>query len=149
MSLFSTLAEYFMYSHLPHFLHIAAMLCCSENEEYFDEYFYACETPGQLLVARWCPFHCLVLSELVISFCNKIRCNKPSLPQMNETPWKETPFLERPCWKGRYWDEIHWYREIIGWYFHQTPWCGGNWCLPSLWLLMFLMQLRKRTELPM
>jgi hypothetical protein len=37
MSLFPTLAEYFMYSHLPYFLYIAAMLCCSEDEEYFDE----------------------------------------------------------------------------------------------------------------
>jgi hypothetical protein len=37
MSLFSTLAEYFTYSHLPYFLHIAAMLCCSEDEDYFDE----------------------------------------------------------------------------------------------------------------
>jgi hypothetical protein len=37
MSLFPTLAEYFMYSHLPYFLHIAAMPCCSRDEEYFDE----------------------------------------------------------------------------------------------------------------
>jgi hypothetical protein len=37
MSLFPTLAEYFIYSHLPYFLYIAAMLCCSEDEEYFDE----------------------------------------------------------------------------------------------------------------
>jgi hypothetical protein len=37
MSLFPTLAEYFMYSHLPYFLYITAMLCCSEDEEYFDE----------------------------------------------------------------------------------------------------------------
>jgi hypothetical protein len=36
-SLFSTLAEYFMYSRLPYFLYIATMLCCSEDEEYFDE----------------------------------------------------------------------------------------------------------------
>jgi hypothetical protein len=36
-SLFPTLAEYFMYSHLPYFLHITAMLYCSEDEEYFDE----------------------------------------------------------------------------------------------------------------
>jgi hypothetical protein len=43
-----------MYSHLPYFLYIAAMLCC--------------EIPGQLPVARWCPFRCLVLSGLVISF---------------------------------------------------------------------------------
>jgi hypothetical protein len=40
MSLFSTLAEYFMYSHLPYFLHIAAMICCLEDEEYFDEDFF-------------------------------------------------------------------------------------------------------------
>jgi hypothetical protein len=39
MSLFLTLAEYFMYSHLPNFLYIAAMLCCSEDEENFDEDF--------------------------------------------------------------------------------------------------------------
>jgi hypothetical protein len=37
MPLFPTLAEYFMYSHLPYFLYIAAMICCSEEEEYFDE----------------------------------------------------------------------------------------------------------------
>jgi hypothetical protein len=40
MSLFPTLAEYFMYSHLPYFLYIAAMLCCSEDEEYADEDFF-------------------------------------------------------------------------------------------------------------
>jgi hypothetical protein len=40
MSLFPTLAEYFMYSHLLYFLYIAAMLCCSEDEEYFDEDFF-------------------------------------------------------------------------------------------------------------
>jgi hypothetical protein len=34
---FPTLAEYFIYSHLPYFLHIAIMICCSEDEEYFDE----------------------------------------------------------------------------------------------------------------
>jgi hypothetical protein len=69
-----------MYSHLPYFLYIAAMLCCflrSEDEEYFNEnFFQACETPGHLAVARWCLFHCLVLSELIINFCNKIRYNK-------------------------------------------------------------------------
>jgi hypothetical protein len=37
MLLFPTLAEFFMYSHLPYFLYIAAMICCSEDEEYFDE----------------------------------------------------------------------------------------------------------------
>jgi hypothetical protein len=37
---FPTLAEYFMYSHLPYFLYITAMLCCSEDEEYFDEDFF-------------------------------------------------------------------------------------------------------------
>jgi hypothetical protein len=37
MLLFSTLVKYFMYSHWPYFLHIAAMLYCSEDEEYFDE----------------------------------------------------------------------------------------------------------------
>jgi hypothetical protein len=39
MSLFPTLAEYFMYSHLSYFLYIAAILCCSEDE-YFDEDFF-------------------------------------------------------------------------------------------------------------
>jgi hypothetical protein len=29
-----------MYSHLPHFLYIAAMLCCSKDEEFFDEDFF-------------------------------------------------------------------------------------------------------------
>jgi hypothetical protein len=66
-----------MYSHLPYFLYIAAMLCCSEDEEYFDEdFFSACETPGHLPVARWCLFRCLLLFGLVISFCNKIQYNK-------------------------------------------------------------------------
>jgi hypothetical protein len=37
LSLFSTLPECFMYSHLPYFLYIAAILCCSEDEEFFDE----------------------------------------------------------------------------------------------------------------
>jgi hypothetical protein len=37
MLLFPTLVEYFMYSHLTYFLYIAAMLYCSEDEEYFDE----------------------------------------------------------------------------------------------------------------
>jgi hypothetical protein len=29
-----------MYSHLPYFLYIAVMLCCSKDEEYFDEDFF-------------------------------------------------------------------------------------------------------------
>jgi hypothetical protein len=29
-----------MYSHLPYFLHIVAMLYCSEDEEFFDEDFF-------------------------------------------------------------------------------------------------------------
>jgi hypothetical protein len=29
-----------MYSHLPYFLYIAAMLCYSEDEEYVDEDFF-------------------------------------------------------------------------------------------------------------
>jgi hypothetical protein len=33
--LFRTLVEYFMYSHLPYCLYIAAMLCWSEDEEFF------------------------------------------------------------------------------------------------------------------
>jgi hypothetical protein len=40
MSLFPTLAEYVMYSLLLYFLYIAAMLCCSEDEEYVDEDFF-------------------------------------------------------------------------------------------------------------
>jgi hypothetical protein len=69
MSLFPTLAEYFIYSHLPYFLYITAMLCRSEDEEYGDEdLFLACETPGHLPVARWCPLRCLVLSGLVIRY---------------------------------------------------------------------------------
>jgi hypothetical protein len=40
MPLFTTLIEYFMYSHLPYFLYIAAMLYCLENEEFFDEDFF-------------------------------------------------------------------------------------------------------------
>jgi hypothetical protein len=40
MPLFPTLAEYFMYSHLPYFLYIAAMLFCFEDEESFDEDFF-------------------------------------------------------------------------------------------------------------
>jgi hypothetical protein len=40
MSLFATLVEYFMYSHLPYFLHFATMPCCSGDEEYFDEDFF-------------------------------------------------------------------------------------------------------------
>jgi hypothetical protein len=69
MTLFSTLTEYFMYSHLTYFMHIAAMLCCSEDDEYFDkDLFLVCETPGHLPVIRWCHFHCLVLSGLVIRY---------------------------------------------------------------------------------
>jgi hypothetical protein len=40
MSLFPTLAEYFIYSHLLYFLYVAVMLCCSEDEEYVDEDFF-------------------------------------------------------------------------------------------------------------
>jgi hypothetical protein len=40
MSLFPTLTEYFMYSPFSYFLYIAAMLCCSEDEEFFDEDFF-------------------------------------------------------------------------------------------------------------
>jgi hypothetical protein len=40
MSLFPTLAQYIMYSHLPYFQYIDAMLYCSEDEEYFDEDFF-------------------------------------------------------------------------------------------------------------
>jgi hypothetical protein len=35
MSLFPTLAEYFMYLHLPYFLYVATMLYCSEDEDFF------------------------------------------------------------------------------------------------------------------
>jgi hypothetical protein len=69
MSLFPTLVKYFIYSHLPYFLHIAAMPCYSGDEKYFDEgFFYACKTPGHLPVARWCPFCCLVFSGHVIRY---------------------------------------------------------------------------------
>jgi hypothetical protein len=37
---FSTLAEYFVYTHLPYSLYISAMLCCLEDEEFFDEEFF-------------------------------------------------------------------------------------------------------------
>jgi hypothetical protein len=40
MSLFPTLVEYFMQTHLPYFLYLAAMLYCSEDEEVFDDYFF-------------------------------------------------------------------------------------------------------------
>jgi hypothetical protein len=29
-----------MYSHLPYSLHVVAMFCCSEDEEYVDENFF-------------------------------------------------------------------------------------------------------------
>jgi hypothetical protein len=35
MSLFPTLAEYFMYSHLSYFLYIPSLICCLEDEEFF------------------------------------------------------------------------------------------------------------------
>jgi hypothetical protein len=38
--LFPTHAEYFMYSHLPYSLYIAAMFCYSEDDEYVDEDFF-------------------------------------------------------------------------------------------------------------
>jgi hypothetical protein len=38
--LFPTLAKYFMYSHLPYFLHGVAIFCCSEDKEYVDEDFF-------------------------------------------------------------------------------------------------------------
>jgi hypothetical protein len=31
---------HFMYSHLPYFLYVAAMLCYSEDEEFLDEDFF-------------------------------------------------------------------------------------------------------------
>jgi hypothetical protein len=37
---FSTLVEYFTYSHLLYFLYIAAMLYCLEDEEFFDEDYF-------------------------------------------------------------------------------------------------------------
>jgi hypothetical protein len=40
MSLFPTLTEYFMYSHLPYFLYMAVMLCYSEDEEFLNEDFF-------------------------------------------------------------------------------------------------------------
>jgi hypothetical protein len=40
-----------MYSHLPYLLYIIAMLCCSEDEEFFDEdLFYAC---GHSVICLW------------------------------------------------------------------------------------------------
>jgi hypothetical protein len=40
-----------MYSLLPYFLHIAAMLCYSEDEEFCDEgFFYVCEP---LVICLW------------------------------------------------------------------------------------------------
>jgi hypothetical protein len=68
MSLFPTLAEYFMYSHLPYFLYIVAMLCSSDDKYIDEDFFYS----GHLPVVRWYPFYCLVLSGLVTSFCKKI-----------------------------------------------------------------------------
>jgi hypothetical protein len=64
MSLFPTLAEYFMYSYLPYFLYNAAMLCYSEDEEFFNEdFFKACGPPVTCL---WCGvfFHCVDLLVL-------------------------------------------------------------------------------------
>jgi hypothetical protein len=41
-----------MYSHLPYFLYIASMLCCSEDEELFNEdFFQSCEA---LVFCVWC-----------------------------------------------------------------------------------------------
>jgi hypothetical protein len=37
---FPMLAEYFMYLHLSFPPVFAAMLCCSEDDEFFDEYFF-------------------------------------------------------------------------------------------------------------
>jgi hypothetical protein len=49
---FPTLVEYFMYSHFPYFLYIAAMLCCSEDKEFFvEDFFYAYELP---VFCLWC-----------------------------------------------------------------------------------------------
>jgi hypothetical protein len=58
-----------MYSHLPYSLHVVTVFYCSEDEKYIDEdFFSACETPGQLPAARWGPFRYLVLFGLVIIF---------------------------------------------------------------------------------
>jgi hypothetical protein len=58
-----------LFSHLPYFLHIAAMIYYSEDEEYFDEdFFKACKTPGHLPMARWYLLCCLFLSGLVIRY---------------------------------------------------------------------------------
>jgi hypothetical protein len=40
MSLFPTLVEYFLHSHLSYFLYIATMLYYSEDEDLFDEDFF-------------------------------------------------------------------------------------------------------------
>jgi hypothetical protein len=36
MSLFTTPVEYFVYSHLPYFLYITAIICCSDDEEFLS-----------------------------------------------------------------------------------------------------------------
>jgi hypothetical protein len=57
-----------MYSHLPYFLYIAAMICCLEDEEFFDEdFFLACGAPDHLPVV-WCLYPLLRPLGLVISF---------------------------------------------------------------------------------
>jgi hypothetical protein len=54
-----------MYSHLPYFLYIAAMLCCSEDEESFDEdFFLVCEPP---VFCLWCFVSLCRSLDLVIS----------------------------------------------------------------------------------
>jgi hypothetical protein len=57
-----------MYSQLPYFLYNAAMLCCSEDEEFFNEdFFYTCGPP---VIYLWhgVLFLLLRLHGLVISF---------------------------------------------------------------------------------
>jgi hypothetical protein len=56
---FPTLAEYFIYSHLPYYLYIADMLCCLEEENFF----YVCGAP---VIYLWCGvlFHCIDLLVL-------------------------------------------------------------------------------------
>jgi hypothetical protein len=52
-----------MYSYMPYFLYIAAMLWCSEDEEFFDVDFYVCG-PSVICLWRGACFDCLDLLVL-------------------------------------------------------------------------------------
>jgi hypothetical protein len=60
-----------MYSHLPYFLYIGAMLCCLEDEEFFIKTFLGVRAPSHLPVA-WCLSPLLRPLGLVISFVIRI-----------------------------------------------------------------------------